>query len=323
MAAIVGLSLLAAFCFAAASAIQQRAAAREGVKGRPIALVRRLLRRRAWLAGWGVNVIGFFSQTAALRIGNVAVVQPLLTTQLLFAIPLATTGMKVRPTKHDWAGAAAVCAGLVLFLQVRGAAPLHAHPDRDRLLETIPFAGAVVGVLAAASLHPRRQLKKGGHAPRPVLASVFGVAAGVCFAYTAAFIVLTSSDLLDRGVLETAVDWPGYALAGSTALGIILEQQAFSVGTLPPALSTMTIVNPVVAYVLGIVAFHTRPPQTSAAWAGLLCSAVLVSAGVWLLANSRTAQHAMPEPAAATAQGKTATVATSTSSREETPPTTR
>jgi hypothetical protein len=84
----------------------------------------------------------------------------------------------------------------------------------------------------------------------------------------------------------------------------------------------MTIVNPVVAYVLGIVAFHTRPPQTSAAWAGLLSSAVLVSAGVWLLANSRTAQHAMPEPTAAMAQGKTA-VATSTSSREETPPTAR
>lgn len=297
MAAVIGLSLLAAFLFAAASAIQQRVAAQEGLKGRPLALVQRLLRRPKWLAGWGANVIGFFSQTAALRVGNVSVVQPLLTTQLLFAIPLTTVGMKAKPTKRDWIGAAAVCAGLVLFLQVRGAAPLeHTHPDRDRLLETLPFAGALVGVLAVATLHPRRQLSKGGHAPRPVLASVLGIAAGVCFAYTAAFIVLTTSDLLGPGVLTTARDWPGYALAGSTAVGIVLEQQAFSLGTLPPALATMTIVNPIVAYVLGIVAFNTRPPETASAWAGLLCSGVMVSVGVWLLAGSTTAQHAMPQP---------------------------
>jgi drug/metabolite transporter (DMT)-like permease len=270
VAAIIGLSLLAALLFATASAIQQRAAASE----------------------WGVNAMGFFSQTAALKVGNVAVVQPLLTTQLLFAVPLATVRTGTRPARRDWIGAAAVCAGLVVFLRIRGAAPLdQGTPDRERFLATVPFAGAAIAVLAIATLHPRRQLSDHGHAARPVIAFLLGVAAGICFAYTAALIVLTTADLFGPGVAATATDWPGYALAGSTAIGILLEQQAFSIGTLPPAVAAMTITNPVVAYMIGIAAFHITPPDTWSAWTGLLGAAVLVAGGVGLLAGSPTAQR--------------------------------
>ena len=294
MAAIVGLSLLAALLFASASAMQQRVAAGEHGRGQPLKLVGRLLQRRWWLTGWAVNALGFFSQTAALKVGNVAVVQPLLTTQLLFTVPLATVRTDTRPARRDWIGAAAVCAGLVVFLRVRGAAPLdQGTPDRDRFLATVPFAGALVALLAVATLHPRRHLSEHGHVARPLLAFVLGIAAGICFAYTAALIVLTTADLFGPGVAATATDWPGYALAGSTATGILLEQQAFAIGTLPPAVAAMTITNPVVAYAIGISAFHIRPPDTWSGWTGLLGAAVLVATGVWLLANSPTA-HRQP-----------------------------
>ena len=293
MAAIVGLSLLAALLFASASAMQQRvAAAAEHGRGRPLKLVGQLLQRRWWLTGWGVNALGFFAQTAALKVGNVAVVQPMLTTELLFAVPLATVRTDTRPARRDWIGAAAVCAGLVVFLRVRGAAPLdQGTPDRDRFLATVPFAGALVVLLAVATLHPRRHLSDHGHVARPVVAFVLGAAAGVCFAYSAALIVLTTADLFGPGVAATATDWPGYALAGSTAVGILLEQQAFSIGTLAPALAAMTTTNPVVAYALGITAFHIRAPGTWSAWTGLLGAGALVAGGVWLLANSPTAHH--------------------------------
>jgi hypothetical protein len=158
--AVVCLSLLAALLFASASAIQQRVAAGEGIRDRPIALVRRLLRRRRWLGGWAVNAVGFFTQTAALRLGSVAIVQPLLTAQLLFAVPLGTIGTPLRPTRRDWSGAIAVCAGLAVFLQMRGAASLHdTHADRTVLLESLPAAAAFVLVLTGVGFLPRRALR--------------------------------------------------------------------------------------------------------------------------------------------------------------------
>jgi drug/metabolite transporter (DMT)-like permease len=322
VAAIVGLSLLAALLFASASAMQQRVAAREEQqrvaarekqgRAEPLKLVRRLMRSRWWLAGWGVNAAGFFSQSAALKVGNVAVVQPLLTTQLLFAVPLATARTGVRPARRDWVGAAAVCAGLFVLLRVRGAAPLdQATPDRARFLATAPLGGAAVALLAVAALRPRRWAADRDGAARPLVAFVLGIAAGVCFAYSAALIVLTTADLFGPGVAATATDWPGYALAGSTAIGILLEQQAFSVGTLAPALAAMTITNPVVAYAIGVVAFHIPLPETWSAWAALLGAAVLVAAGVWLLANSPTAQRRPDsfEPSAPTSPNAAATAA--------------
>jgi drug/metabolite transporter (DMT)-like permease len=306
--AVVSLSLLAALLFASASAIQQRVAADEGIRDRPLALVRRLLRRRRWLGGWAVNVIGFFTQTAALRLGSVAIVQPLLTAQLLFAVPLGTIGTPLRPSRRDWVGAVAVCAGLAVFLQLRGAASLHdTHPDRTVLLESLPVAAAFVLALTSLGLLPRSALRGQSRRAHPFRAALLGIGAGTCFAYTAAFFVLTSSDLLGPGVAATARDWPGYALAGSTACGIVVEQQAFSLGTLPPAVATMTITNPVIAYVIGIVAFQTPAPRTADAWLGLLGSAVLLAIGVWLLAGSRTAQHSNAKPVAAAQPTKTAT----------------
>ncbi len=302
MVAVVGLSLLAALLFASASAIQQRVAAGEGVRDRPLTLVRRLLRRRRWLGGWLVNAFGFFSQTAALRRGRVALVQPLLTAQLLFAVPLGTIGTPLRPQRRDWSGAIAVCAGLAVFLQLRGAASLHdTHPNRAVLLESLPVAAAFVLTMLCLGLLPRAALRGESRRAHPFRAALLGVGAGTCFAYTAAFIVLTTADLLGPGVAATAADWPGYALAGSTACGIVVEQQAFSLGTLPPAVATMTITNPIVAYVIGILAFQTPAPRTAGAWLGLLGSGAMLAIGVWLLAGSRTAQHsnaAVAEPPA-------------------------
>jgi drug/metabolite transporter (DMT)-like permease len=266
------------------------------------------LRRRRWLGGWAVNAVGFFTQTAALRLGSVAIVQPLLTAQLLFAVPLGTIGTPLRPTRRDWSGAIAVCAGLAVFLQMRGAASLHdTHADRTVLLESLPAAAAFVLVLTGVGLLPRRALRGESRRAHPFRAALLGVAAGTCFAYTAAFIVLTSADLLGPGVAATARDWPGYALAGSTACGIVVEQQAFSLGTLPPAVATMTITNPVVAYVVGILAFQTPAPRAADAWLGLLGSGALLAIGVWLLAGSRTAQHSNAGPTSTAQPTKTAT----------------
>jgi drug/metabolite transporter (DMT)-like permease len=282
------LGLLAAFLFAASASLQQRAARQTALQpsdsppaGRSVirpllVLMRKLIQDRLWLSGWLTNLLGFMVQALALHVGSVALVQPLLVTQLLFALPLATAWVRRWPTLMDWLGAGAVTAGVVVFLTVRGVVPLDGEPDRQRVilagLSTIVLVCLLVAVSAG-----RRPL---------VHATLIAVAAGLCFAMTAVLMKLTLEDLILRGVSATAMDWPGYALAVCTFSGMLLEQGAFAVGSLPAAVAAMTITNPIAGYLAGVLAFHVMPPSSPAALAALAVSGALLFAGAVVLAHS-------------------------------------
>jgi drug/metabolite transporter (DMT)-like permease len=297
---VVILGLLAAFLFAASASLQQQAAHRTAAHGaaggalptdsgahailrpmlvvlRPLLrLVRQLLRNRLWLFGWVTNLLGFLIQATALHFGSVALVQPLLVTQLLFALPMASAWRRTWPSAGDWLGAAAICGGVAVFLAVRGVVPLSGQPDRRRVILAGLCVAAAVGVLVMVSAG-RRHI---------VHATLIAIAAGLCFAMSAVLIKLTAEDLLGRGVRATAVDWPGYALAVSTLAGLLLEQGAFAAGSLSSAVAAMTITNPLASYPIGVLAFHAMPPTSPGALAALAGSGALLVFGVSVLSRS-------------------------------------
>src|SRR5262245_56136614 len=86
---VVLLGLGAALCFALGSVLQHRAAtlapSHECMKP---ALLRRLVARPSWLLANAANLFAFVLQFLAVRRGSLLVVQSLLVTTLLFALPL-------------------------------------------------------------------------------------------------------------------------------------------------------------------------------------------------------------------------------------------
>jgi drug/metabolite transporter (DMT)-like permease len=283
------LGLLAGFLFAASAALQQHAARRtvtasptaDSLAGRAIirplfALVRKLVRNPMWLVGWCTNLLGFLVQAAALHLGSVALVQPLLVTQLLFAMPLSTAWARRWPTALEWFGAATVTGGVVLFLAIREVAPVTGDPNRGRVILAGFCAAVLVGVLVLAAA---------GRSPL-THATLVSVAAGLCFAMSAVLMKLTTDDLIHRGVAATAVDWPGYGLAISTLTGLLLEQSAFATGSLSAAVAAMTITNPLASYLLGVLAFRVMPPASPGALAALAGSGALLIIGVSALSRS-------------------------------------
>jgi drug/metabolite transporter (DMT)-like permease len=299
----VGFGLLAAFAFAASASLQQHAAHEEpppknvdadadgrltrrtAIFGALWQLIRRLIRSPLWLVGWVTNLLGFAIQAVALQFGSIALVQPLLVTQLLFALPLASAWHHRWPVLRDWFSAMVIVAGLVVFLAVRDVSPLADKPDRVKLiLGCFAAAGAVVVlVLVAAGM------------PIAVRATIIAVAAGVCFAVSAAMIKLTSDDLIHRGVVATARDWPGYTLAASTVAGLLLEQGAFAAGSLPAAVAAMSVTNPIVSYLLGVFAFGVAAPTTVSALAGLAGAGALICVGAVGLAHSPIVRSDSPD----------------------------
>jgi drug/metabolite transporter (DMT)-like permease len=284
---VLALSLAASFLMAASNFLQQRAARsvaqmdpRAARASGAVLLMRKLLRSSTWLAGWLVNTAGFFAQAVALHLGSVAVVQPVMSTQLLFAVPLGAWQLRIRPRRMDAVFALLVSGGLVVFFGVAGVAPNAAVGERDRVLPTV-FATLGLVVLMQVV---------GTKTKQAITAHLAAVGAGFCFALTAVLTKLTMTDLVHRGVAATATDWPGYLLAIATASGMVLEQTAFAGGPLPWAIAAMSVTNPLAGYTMGILSFDVAFPTSVGALAGVAGSGALLVAGLAGLANSPVAQ---------------------------------
>jgi len=239
------LALIAAALFACAAVAQQSAAAAvpDG------ALVRGVLRSGRWWAGVGGDVGGYLVQVAALAVGSVAVVQPVLVSMLLFALPLSArfSGLRMRPS--TWLAAVGLTAALVVFVAV--GEPTEGDADAPWAAWAWPLA-VVVGIsLVAAAVGA----SAGRRASRAALS--FGIAGGLLFGVAVAFTKYVT-DLVERGFLAAATSWQTYALVAAGVAGFYLQQRAFQAGPLAASLPAVTIGEPLAAVALGVVVLDER-----------------------------------------------------------------
>lgn len=288
----VAFALSAGFLFAWAASMQQqagRASLPHNVpSARPsrrmhvwlpiTAAWHRLVRHPLWLAGWCVNLGGFLCQAVALHTGSVGLVQPILVTQLLFTIPIAAWHTGRRLSAADLAAGFAVCLGIALFVSNWGTSAPVEPAHRGRVLAAVLAAlGLAVLLVARASRF------------RPAIRAIFAsVAAGLCFAVSAVLIKLTFDSLVNEGIAATAGDWCGYMLAMSTAMGLLIGQDALAAGALSTAVAGMTITNPVASALIGVLGFRESVSTSPASLAGLSASGALLVLGVIGLARSAT-----------------------------------
>ncbi|MBE1552161.1 hypothetical protein GGC64_006248 [Mycobacterium sp. OAS707] len=285
----------AAFLFALSAFLQQRAARLATGGDTSIVMERRGLRRllhalprsRTWLRGWAANLCGWIAQAAALKMGSVATVQPLMSAQLLFAVGLASAEQRRWPRALDWLSALAVCAGLVVLLTTEGQPPLIGAPKRAQVLWATVCTAALVVLLVAV----------GRRATSWVASMLLGAGAGVCHAMNAVFIKMTIHDLTVAGVAATARDWPGYTLALCTLCGLLLGQLAFASGALPPEVAAINVANPMVALVAGLLAFDAPISTTPGSLSALAVAVLLIAAGVIGLAHAPSARLMYTPPA--------------------------
>jgi hypothetical protein len=289
-------ALGAALMFAVSATLQQTAArsanprstqaTTEGAVATPrwawlpiLGMLGALFRDRRWLAGWLANLVAFGLHATALHLGSLVVVQALLVVQLLCALPMVSVRDRHWPRVRDWIGTALICAGLVVLLIVRHGIAQTTARRADAPLVAGVAAGIVVLLLAVARLDRRHgQLRS----------ALVAAGAGICFALTAVFVVLVTDDLARHGLFEVLTDWPVYGVALSTVCSGLLVQDAFASGSLPTALTTMTIADPVASFLAGVVLFDVAAPTGPGAFIGLPAVGLLLAVGVVLLANSPT-----------------------------------
>lgn len=269
------LSLVSAMLFALGTVLQQRAGVSERSPGAHAGLILRMARRPVWLAGIASDALGFVTQAAALRIGRLAVVQPLLVVSVVFALPLGARLSGQSARRREVAAAALVVLGVVGFLVV-------ANPSGGR--SEAPLSDwLIVAMIFAAVCAPIVLLGRGGPAPRR--AAFLGTAAGVLFALSAA---LTKAvvDELHAGVLHVLGSWEIYALAGVGYASMTLNQLALNTGALAATLATSTAADPIVSIALGLALFHESVHLTGLRTLGTLIALAVALLGIAGLARS-------------------------------------
>lgn len=290
------LALVAAFFFALAAALQQKGALNlPEISLRHPASLARLIGQTMWLIGTLALLTGYLFQAAALDRGRLAIVQPLLVLTVVFALPLGYVLTNQHVGRREVIGAAVVVLGLALFAIFGDPAGGRENAPGDEWAIAI----AVLALVCAALL------MFGGGGGLTAKAAVYGTVAGILFGLSSA-LTKPTLELLHVGVEEMLSHWEPYALAVAGVLGFVLQQVSLGTGRLAPSVATVSVANPVVGILLGVVLLDERLSRPAwhviVACIGLglaLAGAVVISLA--RQADAETDHPVVPEAGAATA----------------------
>jgi drug/metabolite transporter (DMT)-like permease len=288
------LALIAAALFALAAALQQKGALELGeVSLRAPKSLALLVGQRMWLVGTLALLAGYVFQAAALDRGRLAVIQPLLVTTIVFALPLGYLLTNQRVTRRQVLAAGVILVGLAVFT-------VFGDPAGGR--DTAPgweWAIVIVLVGAASGL----LLTVGGRGGASTKAAAYGTAAGMLFGLSAA-LTKPTVEMLHEGIDVVLSHWELYALAVAGGLGFVLQQVSLGTGRLAPSVATVSVANPVVGILIGIVLLEERLSRP--AWHVVLAVIALVVALLGAIVISIAQEADEERPAEPSGEGSPA-----------------
>jgi len=250
----VGLSSAAGF--ATANALQHQAAGRvpESVE-KALRVLAHLVRQRIWLIATAMSFSSMLLHGLALRLGSLALVQPLMLVGVVLAVPLRAALERKTPTTSELRAVCTTVAGLALFVVATNPAPSQT---------TTPYAvGAVfvgaclgIGLLALRlstreTLGPRRQ------------AAVLGAGAGLMFGATAG-LLKAFGDAIASGLSPAGVAAIFGCLVIAGLLGVAMNQRAYQVAPLAFSMPLVNVVDILVAVLFGVIVFGESPANGTA-----------------------------------------------------------
>ena len=283
-----------ALCAAFANALfltTQHIASTRGSTGTAsgLRLLGRLLRSPLWIFGWLAGLGGFVFQAAALKNGQLSIVQAILVSELVFGLLLRRIWLRQAIRRAAWGAAALTCAGLAVFVAVdqpEGGTPTPSTHAWAGVL--IVFGGGAAAMaLGARWGSPRRR------------AALYASAAAVVWALVATFIKASTETLTESGLSAMLGEWPVYALIAGGVAGIVLVQAALHVGPLSISQPLLVIVDPTVSVILSIWLFQERYTRGPAPIAGSLIGFAAMCAGVVALTRTAPSTMAPVQPPAA------------------------
>jgi len=272
------LALVAAFFFALAATLQQKGAlGLEGVSLGSAKSLLSLVKQTWWLLGTAALLSGYAFQAVALAKGRLAVVQPLLVTTIVFALPLGYFLTDQIVNRREVIGAGVVVLGLAIFTGVGKAGDGNDNaPAREWAAAVLVFGGVAAVLLVL-----------GGRGSVDRKAALYGACAGVLYGLSASLCKPTVEILGDDGLGAVLTSWEAYAFAIAGVLAFVVQQLSLATGRLAASVATVSVCNPLVSIVIGTLLLDERlaPPMSHKVVAYCGLGLALVGAAVISLAT--------------------------------------
>ncbi len=245
-----------------------------------------LFRQSLWLEGIGATLIGFALQVVALRFGPLALVEPILVFDLVFAVVISAFLARRRDVTI-FAGVTACTLGIAGFLAI-------GRPSGGRAAVAfpvmLPVLVALAAVVAGCLIVGRRS-----KTAQPL---ALALACGVCYGVSAFLVKLVVSN--GGGLPHIFTHWPIYALAVTGPLGFLFNQNAFQQGVLiAPVMAIITACDPIISIALATFLLNEKLASGTLAVAGQVVSLVVMVTGIVVVAR-----HAPQVPVTQQERGK-------------------
>lgn len=200
-------------------------------------LLARLLRSPSWVIGIALSVGAFALHAAAITLGSLALVQPVIVSGIVFAVLIRAALDRRLPSGREIVWSVVTWAGLALFIAVVHATTASEVPNN---LVALAFAAAslvAAGVSVRCANTARTPERRG---------LWFGFAAGVLFGLVAGLLKIVTG-LAAQGPLQVIFHWPVYIMVPAGLWAMTMNQRAYQVTRLSVSMPVLNIVDVLLA----------------------------------------------------------------------------
>ncbi|WP_181442558.1 DMT family transporter [Streptomyces tateyamensis] len=267
--AVVLLAVGAACCLGLGFVLQQHAAQQapraDLLRWR---LLLDLVRMPEWLGGIAIMIVGLALSALALGYGQVSLVEPLLTSNLVFAMALASLISRQRLGRSGWGGVLLLGVGVTAFI-------LAGDPQGGRAVAGQLRHWLVFGIVAGLAL---LLVSLARRLPLFEEATVLALAAGLLYGLQDALTRASASHATSTGLASLLHRWEPYTVVGLGAIGLLLMQSAFEAAPLRMSLPALTAAQPLagIACAVGFLGDRLKVTPGALAWEAAGLSAMVV-----------------------------------------------
>lgn len=271
---VLALAVSAAVCLGTGFVLQQNAAQQAPLSDfLSPRLLLDLMRMPRWLAGIGLMVAGMVLSAGALANGEISVVEPLVATNLLFALALSRQQTRQPLGRQGWAGLALLAGGVTAFL-------LAGQPEGGNAITNPLRHWLIIGVVVGLALLLTTCAKKSRLIIGPVL---LGLAAGLLYGVQDALTRVSGQRFAQGGWAELITGWQPYGVLVLGVAGLILVQSAFETAPLRMSLPALTAAQPLAGILCGVGFLGDRLRTDAGALAWQAAGLAAIVAGIVLL----------------------------------------
>lgn len=253
----------------------ERLTATSGSEGLSLNQLAHLLRRPSWVAGTLMLGLAIVCQLSALAFAPLILVQPLGAISLVITTLLTARVSGLKPTVQSTRSIIACVGGIFIFVTIAAFVATQEPVTDMQLVTVLLMLVAVLVVLVGSWMLVRR------HA-HPLF---YIVASGILYGFVAtlAKVVITR---VQAGDIEWLTILCAVGVLTAVILGAYFVQTAYSVGPPDLVVAGLTVIDPMVAVVIGLTVL--REAATADVWAfiGFGVAGAIAVYGVFSLARN-------------------------------------